>query len=359
AASIFTTDLVKRSYYNTTGDKRYELSNHLGNVLSVVRDKKIPAFTGSSLNYFNPDVKSYSDYYPFGMLLPNRHSNTSDYRYGFQGQEMDDEIKGEGNSINFKYRMHDPRVGRFFAVDPLAPDYAWNSPYAFSENIVINAVELEGLEKEFIIDKMYNLDGSDKSRPVADYPFKPEPYNPKRNEKGVSIINSTSQALDHYFRGGGENVVLGKDVVKDILDSDRFKSASDNIRNGITSRPHKPKLKAGSKGLKMDMTFDGQFFVGQITLMYETYCKDGNCTTTYTIDDDGFVDPNEISAMLGNDDGSGPGAELPNGKVYDFAPIIIEETYKNPGYEVDENGVPSVNKEVTGAKKSDLDNDKK
>jgi hypothetical protein len=60
---------------------------------------------------------------------------------------MDNEIKGEGNSLNYKYRMHDPRVGRFFAVDPLAPKYPHNSPYAFSENIVINAVELEGLEK--------------------------------------------------------------------------------------------------------------------------------------------------------------------------------------------------------------------
>src|SRR5690554_1687950 len=69
------------------------------------------------------------------------------YRYGFQGQEMDDEVKGEGNSVNYKYRMHDPRVGRFFAVDPLAGKYPWNSPYAFSENNVIHAVELEGLEK--------------------------------------------------------------------------------------------------------------------------------------------------------------------------------------------------------------------
>lgn len=42
-----------------------------------------------------------------------------DYRYAFQGQERDDEIKGRGNSYNYTYRMHDPRIGRFFAVDPL------------------------------------------------------------------------------------------------------------------------------------------------------------------------------------------------------------------------------------------------
>jgi len=75
------------------------------------------------------------------------------YRFGFNGKEKDDEIKGNGNSINFKYRMHDPRIGRFFAVDPLFRDYPWNSPYAFSENEVIDAIELEGLEK-------YKLNGS-------------------------------------------------------------------------------------------------------------------------------------------------------------------------------------------------------
>ncbi|PIZ07394.1 MAG: hypothetical protein CO068_09150 [Flavobacteriaceae bacterium CG_4_9_14_0_8_um_filter_34_30] len=82
--------------------------------------------------------------------MPGRHANTSDYRYGFQGQEMDDEIKGEGNSVNYKYRMHDPRVGRFFARDPLFRDYPWNSDYAFSENRVIDGVELEGLEYKTI-----------------------------------------------------------------------------------------------------------------------------------------------------------------------------------------------------------------
>ena len=80
------------------------------------------------------------------MLLPHRYGNSADYRYGFQGQEKDDEIKGLGNSVNYKYRMHDTRINRFFAIDPLAPDYPWNSPYAFSENRLIDGVELEGLE---------------------------------------------------------------------------------------------------------------------------------------------------------------------------------------------------------------------
>ncbi len=81
------------------------------------------------------------------MLLPNRHANTSDYRYGFQGQERDDEVKGEGNSVNFKYRMHDSRVGRFFSIDPLIAKYPHYTPYSFSGNKLIDHVELEGLEE--------------------------------------------------------------------------------------------------------------------------------------------------------------------------------------------------------------------
>ncbi|MBI1835686.1 MAG: hypothetical protein HYR91_00320, partial [Flavobacteriia bacterium] len=65
------------------------------------------------------------------------------------------EIKGEGNSVNYEYRMHDPRVGRFFAVDPLAKKYPHNGPYNFSENCVINAIELEELESLIIINSKW------------------------------------------------------------------------------------------------------------------------------------------------------------------------------------------------------------
>jgi RHS repeat-associated protein len=68
------------------------------------------------------------------------------YRYGFQGQERMDEVKGAGNSWDYKYRMHDARLGRFFAVDPLFKDYPFNSNYAFCQNRVVDMIELEGAE---------------------------------------------------------------------------------------------------------------------------------------------------------------------------------------------------------------------
>jgi putative chitinase len=80
------------------------------------------------------------------MLMPGRSYNSAEYRYGFNGQEKDDEVYGSGNSYAFEYRMHDPRLGRFLSIDPLAATYPWNSPYAFAENRVIDGKDLEGLE---------------------------------------------------------------------------------------------------------------------------------------------------------------------------------------------------------------------
>jgi RHS repeat-associated protein len=72
------------------------------------------------------------------MLVPNRHESTDDYRYGFNGKEKDDEVKGEGNSYDFGARMLDPRVGRWFARDPLEGKHPYLSPYnAFENNLVI------------------------------------------------------------------------------------------------------------------------------------------------------------------------------------------------------------------------------
>jgi len=106
------------------GDKRYELSNHLGNVMSVITDEKL---AGN-----NPDVIAYNDYYPFGMLLPGRHDDTQKYRYGFQGQEKDDEIKGEGNSYDFGDRMLDPRIGRWFSTDMKSKEFQSNYNFAMN-----------------------------------------------------------------------------------------------------------------------------------------------------------------------------------------------------------------------------------
>ncbi|WP_420983669.1 HYD1 signature containing ADP-ribosyltransferase family protein [Chitinophaga sp. 30R24] len=70
--------------------------------------------------------------------------NYPENRKKFQGQDFDTELSLDW--YGFKYRNHDPQIGRFIQIDPLADKYVYNSTYAFSENKVTSHVELEGLE---------------------------------------------------------------------------------------------------------------------------------------------------------------------------------------------------------------------
>ncbi|HWK02982.1 MAG TPA: RHS repeat-associated core domain-containing protein [Puia sp.] len=138
----------------TRGNKLFELTNHLGNVLATISDKRNGVSTNdSTVNYFTPDVVSANDYYPFGSQQPGRsytESGAGSYRYGFNGKENDNEVKGDGDQIDYGFRVYDPRVGRFLSVDPLGTQYPWNSSYAYAENDVIRSTDLDGLEKYLI-----------------------------------------------------------------------------------------------------------------------------------------------------------------------------------------------------------------
>ena len=100
------------------------------------------------------DKKKRINYYPFGLQHKgynntiSSNGNSTAQKWGYQGQELTEDLGL--NLQEFKFRMHDPAIGRFITIDPLAEDYNYQSPYNFSENRVIDAVEIEGLEAFFI-----------------------------------------------------------------------------------------------------------------------------------------------------------------------------------------------------------------
>lgn len=105
------------AYSRILGERQYELSNHLGNVIATISDKRllVDAVTNSTgntpadglLDYYAADVLSANDYYAFGMQMPGRSYQGTGYRYGFNGMEKDDEVKGSGNSYDFGARIYD------------------------------------------------------------------------------------------------------------------------------------------------------------------------------------------------------------------------------------------------------------
>jgi len=87
--------------------------------------------------------------YPFGMVMPGRNwtaASAEGYRFGFNGKEGDNEIKGENNSLDFGGRnIYDSRLGRFISVDPNARKFIFLSPYCFAGNNPIRHIDTEGL----------------------------------------------------------------------------------------------------------------------------------------------------------------------------------------------------------------------
>jgi len=73
-------------------------------------------------------------------------SGSSIYRYGFNGKENDNEVKGEGNQQDYGMRIYDPRLGKFLSVDPLNDDYPELSTYQYASNNPVAFIDLDGLE---------------------------------------------------------------------------------------------------------------------------------------------------------------------------------------------------------------------
>jgi RHS repeat-associated protein len=84
-------------------------------------------------------LAAYKDYYPYGQLMPGRNYQTTDYRYGYQGQYA--ETDPETGFAHFEAREFDSRLGRYMVPDP-AGQY-W-SPYMGMGNNPVSGVDPDG-----------------------------------------------------------------------------------------------------------------------------------------------------------------------------------------------------------------------
>ncbi len=132
------------------GSKEYFLTDHRGNVIATVSDRKIQVDSNNDgiVDYYVADVVTATDYAPFGSLLAGRQyrNNGQQLKYGYNGKENDNDVKGEGNQQDYGFRIYDPRLGKFLSVDPLQNSYPWFTPYQYAGNSPIGNIDLDGLE---------------------------------------------------------------------------------------------------------------------------------------------------------------------------------------------------------------------
>ena len=94
--------------------------------------------------------------------MPGRQANPGNYRYGFNGKELDDEgtgMGGGGNTYDYGFRIYNPQIAKFFSVDPLTCTFAMLTPYQYASNTPISAIDIDGLEAKNVT-VTYNQDGT-------------------------------------------------------------------------------------------------------------------------------------------------------------------------------------------------------
>jgi hypothetical protein len=187
--------------YRVLGAKTFELTNHLGNVITTISDRKLMVEDAQNLGFvhhYKAEILSIGEQYAFGMSMPGRTFSVEKYRYGMNTQEKDDDIF-EG-AFTAEYWEYDSRVGRRWNNDPVFKN--WESPYACFSNNPIYFVDILGLDPTKPISKpepgdrnglrVYNEDGTwhyDERDPIVesgsvDLPAMPAP--PTTHEGGTN-----------------------------------------------------------------------------------------------------------------------------------------------------------------------------
>ena len=175
-------------------------------------------------------------------------------RKKFEHQEFNGDLGL--NLYEFKWRDHDPQIGRFLQIDPLADKYEYNSTYAFCENKVTSYIELEGLEA----------------------------YAEWRVEKDLSDVQSgkiTSEQLDQRLQIRGKSDVIAVGVgaaVNEIglgiinLIKSAFKEYSEN--NNSNAPADKTRNAPNQEGTPNSSKIETKDAEGKTT-KYSTYDKNG------------------------------------------------------------------------------------
>lgn len=131
----------------TVGYRSYELTDHTGNVLATILDRKtgfVDPYNGFRYSFFYADVAAAQDYYPGGFVMEQRSSLMNDtsykYRYGAQGQQKENNLQGATKDYSYinnaLFWQMDNRLMQRWNVDP-RPNLSMSPYVAYNNNPIL------------------------------------------------------------------------------------------------------------------------------------------------------------------------------------------------------------------------------
>ncbi len=221
--------------------KQYELQDHLGNVRAVISDVKRPKTAQESGSDYKTHIISYNNYDPFGAEQPGRNYSSANYRYGYNGKEKDDEVKGVGNSYDYGSRFYDPRVGRFLSLDPFVRSFPERSPYLYAADNPVLYIDKDGgfEHKEGMVRlaemRMMEAEGATK-KDIHDYKeMQQEVAEGAAKGMGVLVLTVATMGQGSAVKAltSGGVALAGQAVKGDVNKVDWFDVGVSTIMGGI------------------------------------------------------------------------------------------------------------------------------
>ena len=211
-------------------------TDHLGNVRATVSDMLLPRGSG----VFDADLRTLTDYYPFGMTMPGRTLSSEDYRYGYNTQERVDEIAGEGKHYTAEYWEYDPRAARRWNLDPvIQPATSGYSAFSLNPNVMVDP---KGDSSYF------NADGQAHLQEGLDRIFNEAAPNP------FSFDSRTRESMAAY----------SKLLVSEDLDRSLYNEVQLEVIDRLSSMAKSSDFHTLSIGTGRDVPFNDAFRIAEV-----------------------------------------------------------------------------------------------
>jgi hypothetical protein len=193
-------------------------------------------------NYLNISI----DYYAFGMQMPNRYYNSEKYRYGYNGQEKENEIAGAGNINTAEFWEYDTRLAVRWNPDPIVKHF--ESRYSVFGRNPILMIDPNG-DDWFKNEKTGKVEWNNTSGKVGEQVSLKGSYDTWTNLGKVQYSKTVIDAVGSNILKGGWPVFMDYYLNKQFGENFFYKAAStysDNASGLMASiRTQVPSIKDG------------------------------------------------------------------------------------------------------------------
>ena len=127
-------------------------------------------------------------------------TDTAKYRYGFNGEEKDDETNVNGGSYDFGERIYDGRLGRWLSLDPLSIKFPFESHYCYVSNNPIIYKDIEGKSKYITLISIFvDEKGNETSRTTAVVYINDKDLIERKVSKESTIFGISTHDYTNYY----------------------------------------------------------------------------------------------------------------------------------------------------------------